>query len=142
MTLPDVNVLLAAFRDEHEDHALCRRWLERTLASHSAFGISDLALSAFVRIATNPRALRNPNSLEEALAFAEAVRRPSHAVHLSPGPRHWDIFTRLCLETHVKGTVVADAYYAALAIEHGCELITVDGDFSRFAGLRYRHPLA
>jgi predicted nucleic acid-binding protein len=37
---------------------------------------------------------------------------------------------------------VADAYHAALAIEHGCEFVTADGDFARFAGLRYRHPLA
>ena len=38
--------------------------------------------------------------------------------------------------------LVADAYLAALAIEHGCELITTDSDFSRFAGLRWRHPFA
>lgn len=38
--------------------------------------------------------------------------------------------------------VVADAYQAALAIEHGCEPVTADGDFARFAGLRFRHPLA
>jgi uncharacterized protein len=38
--------------------------------------------------------------------------------------------------------LVADAYHAALAIEHGCELVTVDGDFARFAGLRYPAPLA
>ncbi len=31
---------------------------------------------------------------------------------------------------------------AVLAIEHGCELITTDSDFSRFAGLRWRHPFA
>jgi toxin-antitoxin system PIN domain toxin len=140
MVVPDVNVLLAAFRDEHEHHALCRRWLERTLASDSAFAVSDLALSACVRIATNPRALRNPNSLGEAVAFAEAVRRPSHAVHLSPGPRHWDIFTRLCRDAHVRGNAVTDAYFAALAIEHGCEWITLDSDFGRFADLKWRRP--
>jgi toxin-antitoxin system PIN domain toxin len=140
MVVPDVNVLLAAFRDEHEHHVLCRQWLERTLASDSAFAVSDLALSACVRIATNPRALRNPNSLEEAVAFAEAVRRPSHAVHLSPGPRHWDIFTRLCRDAHVRGNAVTDAYFAALAIEHGCEWITLDSDFARFADLKWRRP--
>ena len=36
----------------------------------------------------------------------------------------------------------ADAYIAALAIEHGCELITTDSDFARFPGLPWRHPLA
>ncbi|MXW35882.1 MAG: type II toxin-antitoxin system VapC family toxin, partial [Chloroflexi bacterium] len=27
-------------------------------------------------------------------------------------------------------------------IEHGCELISTDSDFARFAGLRWRHPLS
>jgi uncharacterized protein len=34
-----------------------------------------------------------------------------------------------------------DAYLAALAIEHGCEVITADRDFRGFPGLRWRHPL-
>jgi predicted nucleic acid-binding protein len=41
----------------------------------------------------------------------------------------------------LEGPLVTDAYVAALAIEHGCELITTDSDFSRFQGLRWRHPL-
>jgi predicted nucleic acid-binding protein len=37
--------------------------------------------------------------------------------------------------------LVADAYLAALAIEHGCALVTTDSEFSRFDGLRWSHPL-
>jgi len=55
--------------------------------------------------------------------------------------RHWEIFARLCAEGGVKGNLVPDAYLAALAIESGCEWITTDRDFSRFKGLRWRHPL-
>ena len=40
-----------------------------------------------------------------------------------------------------KGNLVPGAYLAALAIEHGCELISADRDFARFPGLRWRHPL-
>ena len=40
-----------------------------------------------------------------------------------------------------KGNLVPDARLAAMAIEHGCEWITTDGDFARFPGLRWRHPL-
>jgi predicted nucleic acid-binding protein len=50
------------------------------------------------------------------------------------------VFVTLC--RGIKGPLVADAYIAALAIEHGCELITTDGEFARFPGLRWRHPLA
>ncbi|MGB0679079.1 MAG: PIN domain-containing protein [Polyangiales bacterium] len=40
-----------------------------------------------------------------------------------------------------RGKLIADAYHAALAIEHGCEWATVDGDFARFPHLRWTHPL-
>jgi hypothetical protein len=41
----------------------------------------------------------------------------------------------------VKGNLVPDAYLAALAIESGSTWITTDRDYSRFAGLTWRHPL-
>jgi predicted nucleic acid-binding protein len=62
-------------------------------------------------------------------------------VVLTPGDRHWQIFSDLCRTSHAKGNLVADAYHTALAIEHGCEWITADRDFARFKGLRWRHPL-
>jgi len=63
-------------------------------------------------------------------------------VVVAPGPRHWEIFDRVCRAGDARGNLVPDAYLAALAIESGSEWITVDRDFSRFPGLRWRHPLA
>jgi predicted nucleic acid-binding protein len=63
-------------------------------------------------------------------------------VLIAPGPRHWEIFERLCVTAGAKGNLVPDAHLAALAIESGSELVTTDRDFSRFPGLRWRHPLA
>jgi hypothetical protein len=40
--------------------------------------------------------------------------------------RHWEIFTRLCAEADVYGNLVPGAGFAALAIESGCEWITLD----------------
>ena len=37
--------------------------------------------------------------------------------------------------------LVTDAHLAALASEHGCELISTDTDFSRFPGVRWKNPL-
>lgn len=61
---------------------------------------------------------------------------------VAPGPRHWEIFDRVCRAVDAKGNLVPDAYLAALAIESGSEWITSDRDFSRFPGLRWRHPFA
>ena len=38
--------------------------------------------------------------------------------------------------------LVTDARLAALAVEHGCELVSSDSDFSRFPKLKWRNPLA
>jgi toxin-antitoxin system PIN domain toxin len=83
-----------------------------------------------------------PDPVLAALAFANAVRSQPAAVVVAPGDRHWMIFERLCGAADARGNLVPDAYLAALAIESGAELITADRDFSRFPGLRWRHPLA
>ena len=75
------------------------------------------------------------------MSFANAVRKADNVVQVSPGPRHWEVFQRLCRETGAKGALIPDAYFAALAIESGCEWITTDRDYARFKGLRWRHPL-
>ncbi len=99
-------------------------------------------LSGFIRIATHPRIFDPPAPIGHALAYTNALRSQPNAVIVTPGPRHWEIFDRLCRAADAKGNLVPDAYLAALAIESGCEWITTDRDFSRFPGLRWRHPLA
>lgn len=142
MLLCDVNVLVYAHRTDVADHARYREWLAGVLASDAAYGVSELVLSGFVRVVTHPRIFREPTPLEQALAFTGEVRERPNAVPVVPGSRHWDIFTRLCRGSGVKGSLVADAYLAAMAIESGCEWATTDRDFSRFPGLSWRHPLA
>jgi hypothetical protein len=86
------------------------------------------------RIATHPRVFTHPSTLEEALAFTEAVRDRPNAVLIAPGPRHWDIFTELCRTTATRGNLVPDVYFAALALESRSEWQTTDRDYSRFPG--------
>ena len=140
MTLPDVNVLLYAHREDTSEHAICHQWLLATMKSDAPFGLSDSVLSSVVRIATHPKIFKQPSHLDVVLAFTGGLLAQPNAVTVRPGPRHWDIFTRLCRESGARGNIVADAYLAALAIESGCEWITTDGDFARFAGLKWRRP--
>ncbi len=141
MLLTDINVLIYAFREEAVDHARFREWLDFAANDPGGFGVSDLVLSGFIRIVTHRRALVSPTPLDAALNFAEAVRHSPGAIPVSPGPRHWQIFEGLCRQAGATGKLVPDAYLAALAIENGAEFITTDGDFARFPGLRWRHPL-
>ncbi len=141
MVLPDVNVLVYAHRQDALRHHEYLNWLNQVLSSDAAFGVSDLVLSGFLRVATHPRVFRDPTPLGLAQEFAVAIRDHPNAVALTPGERHWDIFQRLCHEVNAKGNLIADAYLAALAIEAGAEWITTDRDYARFPGLRWRHPL-
>ncbi|HEX5759830.1 MAG TPA: type II toxin-antitoxin system VapC family toxin [Thermoanaerobaculia bacterium] len=142
MLLFDVNVLIYAHRADAAEHSRYKAWLDAIVNSDAAYAVSDLVLSAFLRIVTNGRVFRRPSTLAEGLAFTAALRGQPNCVSVSPGQRHWGIFTRLCREAEVKGDLVPDAYYAALAIESGSEWVTTDRDYSRFPGLRWRHPLA
>ena len=101
---------------------------------------SDVVLESFLRIVTNSRIFDPPTPMDTAIAFCQRLVDWPRASLLAPSRRHWEVFVGLC--GGIQGPLVADAYIAALAIEHGCELITTDGDFARFPGLRWRHPLA
>lgn len=135
-------MLVYAHREELPDHPAYRDWLAATINGDAAYGMSELVLAGFVRVVTNPRVFDGPTPLATALAATEVLRGQANCVLVSPGAAHWGIFTRLCREVAAKGNLVADAYLAALAIESGAEWITTDRDFTRFPGLRWRHPLA
>lgn len=140
MILVDVNLLVYAHRNDAYEHDRYREWLSGATRGPQAFGMSDLALSSFVRIVTNPRMYTNPTPIDYALEFVNAIRARAACVLITPGPRHWEIFTDLCRRANVKGAMITDAWFAALAIESGSEWITNDRDFARFPGLRWRHP--
>jgi toxin-antitoxin system PIN domain toxin len=142
MVLPDANVLVHAFRPEMEGHSDHLAFVQGLVDGDEAFGLSTIVLSGFLRVVTHPRIFATPDNFGDALAFAEALLESEQSVVIEPGPRHWEIFERLCREANARGNLVPDAYLAALAIESGCEWVTTDRDYARFPGLRWRDPLA
>ncbi len=141
MILPDVNVLLYAFRPDTESHAAHRAWLEAVINGDAAYGMSPQVLASVIRVATHPRIFVHPSRLADATEFASVVMNQPHCQIIQPGPRHWSIFARLCHGAKAYGNLVQDAWLAALAIESGCEWITNDRDYARFDGLQWRVPL-
>lgn len=141
MILPDVNVLLYAFRSDAIDHAIYRKWLDSIVNSDMAYGMSPQVLASVIRVATHPRIFSHPSQVAEAIAFTTLLMEQPHCQIIQPGPRHWSIFRNLCQSTNSTGNLVPDAWFAALAIESGCEWITIDRDYARFEGLRWRNPM-
>ena len=142
MLLPDVNVLIYAHRrDSTPEHSRYAAWLKRLATGPEPFAVSVLALTGLLRITTNPRVFNPPSTLDEVFAFShELVRRPTARV-VGPGPNHLAILERLCRDAGAVGKLVADAQHAAVAIEHGCTMVSTDSDFHRFTALRCLHPL-
>ena len=141
MILVDVNVLVYAFRADADRHQEYRRWLLAALNGTSVFGMSEQVLSAVVRLTTHSRVFRAPSTVAQAFAYTDALRAHPLCRLIRPGERHWAVFRSLCMQANAKGNLVADAWYAALAIESGCTWITTDRDYARFPGLIWTDPL-
>ena len=95
---------------------------------------------AFVRIATNSRAVCRPLTGSEACGIVDSWLKRPNVVVLDAGERFWEIFQVQMVEAHVSGPLVTDTALAALALELGAALCSTDRDFRRFRGLKLLDP--
>lgn len=140
--LVDANLLLWAHHTSFGDHAAARSWWGETLSTTPLVGIPWASSLAFLRISTHQRALERPLALEQAWAIVRGwLSRPNVRVPV-PTERHGEILGPLLVGGRAVGNHASDAHLAALAIEWGLELCSVDRDFARYPGLRWRDPLS
>jgi uncharacterized protein len=141
VTLVDANLILYAYDSSSSQHEPARKWLESTLSEPEPSAFAWMTIFAFLRIGTNPHALRQPFSMADGLEIvSEWLSRPN-VVIVNPTERHWEIFRDLVVKGQAQSSLISDAHLAALAIEHGAILATTDRDFTRFPGLRILNPL-
>lgn len=137
MYLLDVNVVLAAHRDDHPHHAPVRAWFEEILAGDTPFTVPLTVWASFLRLATNRRIFPVPTSLEAAFDFINSTSAQPHHLPVSPGPRHLLLLRSACDEADATDDLVPDAVLAAIAAEHRCVVATMDRDFARFPSIRH-----
>ncbi len=142
MILVDANLLIYAVNVGAPQHAAARLWLDERLNGSTRVALPWASLLAFLRLVTNPRIFERPLGITEAWGQAEAWLGSGPAWVPVPTEHHAEILARLLAAPGMLGNLVPDAHLAALAIEHGLELNSTDGDFARFAGLRWCNPLA
>ncbi len=141
MILPDVNVLVYAFRREAAEHERYASWLAETVRT-SELGLAESVLLGTVRVVTSPRIMADPAPTPVALQFVETLLDAPRARLLSPTKATWGRFRTIASsDAHVRGPLVPDAWIAALALSHGCRLATADRGFARFAGLNWFVPV-
>ena len=135
MILCDVNILINAFRSGAEDPPRYKAWLEAVLNGPAAYGVAPQVLATGVPICTHRRIFSPPSSLNDAFDFCRVILGQPNATVMVPIERHWSLFESLCRDCESTGNIAQDAWFAALAIEYGCEWDTTDRDYARFKGL-------
>jgi toxin-antitoxin system PIN domain toxin len=142
MILVDANILLYAEDKLSPRHDAARSWWDTRLSGASPVCLCWTVLGAFIRISTNPRVYDHPLSLEQALSRVQSWLDQPCTRMIHPTQQHWTVFKKMLLGGQATANLVTDAHLAALSMEHGCELISTDSDFSRFPGIRWRNPLS
>ena len=141
MILVDANLLIYAHVRSFAQHDPARTWLDAQLSGTARVGLPWPSLLAFLRVVTNPRLFQGPESMADAWKQVRAWLRAEVAWIPVPTDRHAEALDRVLADPGVQANLVPDAHLAALAIEYGLVLCSTDGDFARFAELRWRNPL-
>jgi hypothetical protein len=140
--LLDLNLLIYAVNRDSAPHRAARAWLEDVLSGGETVVVPWIVILGFLRVTTNPRIMAKPLTPEQAMGVVDGwLSRPVVSL-LNTGDEHWPILRELLGTCGAAGNLTTDAHLAALAIEHGAELCSADGDFARFARLRWVNPLA
>ena len=142
MILVDANLLLYAKIEDLPQHRAAAAWFEQAVGGPSKVGLPWPSLLGFLRISTNPRVFTRPLPMARAWEqVAEWIDLPAVWIP-QPTERHGSVVGELLLGANASGNLVPDAHLAAIAVEHGLEVCSTDADFARFAGVRWRNPLA
>lgn len=142
MIVIDANVLLYAHDSSDPRHKAAARWFEATIGSTEAVAFALTTVLAFIRLSTDPRVYAVPIDVPRAIELVESWLRRDNVHLIGPTDAHWRTLLDLAVAGQARGPQVMDAHLAALTIEHGATLATVDRGFSRYADLRTIDPTA
>jgi toxin-antitoxin system PIN domain toxin len=140
--LVDANLLLYATISDFEQHAAARAWLDARLNAPARVGLPWPTLLAFLRIGTNPRIFPRPMAMSEAWQRVRVWLDLPTVWIPEPTDRHRELLDAFLTGTAAAAKLVSDAHLAAIAVGHGLVLCSTDGDFARFAPLRWENPIA
>jgi toxin-antitoxin system PIN domain toxin len=142
MILVDANLLIYAVNRDSPLHERAQVWLEQAISGRETVGLPWTVVLAFLRLTTRPGLFKRPLPVATALDLIGSWLERETVMLIHPGPRHYQLLRDLLLESGTGGNLTSDAHLAALAIEHGALLCSLDGDFSRFPRLEWRNPLS
>jgi toxin-antitoxin system PIN domain toxin len=139
--LLDANVLLYSVDQSLRHHALCADWIRDAFTGPRRIALPWQTIGAFLRIATHPRVFSRPLSSDDAWTIVERWLMAPNCWIPEASERTARILGKLINELDIRGNLITDAQLAALAIEHGVPVVSVDSDFARFSEVQWVNPL-
>jgi toxin-antitoxin system PIN domain toxin len=142
MFLPEVSVLVDALRPLAPRHEISRRFLLALINSQTPFAVTSTVLAGAIRVCTNRTVFPAATPVVEAVQFCQVFADAPFARRIEPGELFLSLLGQLLSETGMSGGDVSDGFLAAVALEHGCIIVTWDRDFLRFKNLEVLTPEA
>jgi toxin-antitoxin system PIN domain toxin len=142
MILPDLNLLVHAYNRESPVHTSAKGWWEDLMNGSRPVGLAWVVILGFLRITTHRQILARPLPVRESCNHVRSWLAQPQVTILHPGEHHAETLFGFLEAIGTAANLTTDAHLAALAVEYQAELHTTDADFTRFAGLRWRNPLA
>ncbi len=130
---PDVNVLVAAARDEHVHHVPAVAWLDRAVRGAEGgapLTLFPVVLAGYLRVMQIRSAFPVRVTPSRSLGFVEVLLSRPNVVVATLGPE-WPRFAQLYLEHNPVGGSVTDAWIAAAVLQLGEHFVTFDRGFQR-----------
>ena len=130
--IPDVNVLVAAFRPDHEHHVVAATWLndarDTCARGDGTLVLPPMVVAGFLRVVTNHRVFIDPDPVQDAIAFVDALLQTPGA-EVCPSGQEWPVLRNKLIEGNLEGNLVTDAWIAAVVLHQSESLATFDKDF-------------
>ena len=129
--VPDVNVLVAAFRKDHSQHRVAVSWLDQALTTSGDGQLLLLpigVISSFLRLVTQPKIFPTPTPIERAVDFIDWLLLDPK-VKLASAGAEWENIRKLVLKKQLSANQIPDAQLAAVSIALSEPFVTFDKGF-------------
>lgn len=138
----DTNLLVYAYREDSEFHALAVGQLRPVVEGDTSWALPWPCVHEFIAVVTSGRVYKPASPLSNVLAFLDSLLTSPQLHLLSESSGYFEKLRAIATAARSKGPRIHDARVAALCLHHGVsELWSANRDFSAFPQLKVRNPL-
>ena len=142
MIAVDTNLLVYSHSEDSEFHDAAKDLIDRLRHQSGPWAIPWPCIHEVIGVVTHPGIFRPASTLDEVLAFLDALFASPQLHLLAESPGYFEKLRVIATAARLRGPRIHDARIAALCLHHGVtELWSADRDFSAFPQLKVRNPL-